>query len=385
MARHRCAGDRRPPEPEVLAGIAGSFDIPAAIDAVAPLGRGLINDTFRVDAGGRGYVLQRINAAIFPDPARIMSNLRALDRHARRQAALGLRIPALIPTREGDAALTDSLGAVWRLMELIEDAETLSRLESPEQARAVGALLGRFHSLVQSLSVETLGISLPGFHDTPAYLANFIATLSSVDEGCLGAEAEDCIRFVLARRRLAVRLADAQAQGRIPLRITHGDPKLDNILFGRSAGTACALIDLDTVQPGLILHDVGDCLRSCCNRSGESPDGRTEVAFDLAIAEPILRAYAEETRDWLSEDEIALMAEAIRLMPFELGMRFLTDHLEGNRYFKISEPGENLYKAGVQFALVRDIERKTSTIRRLVDASFGTSALLGRRGARPIA
>jgi Ser/Thr protein kinase RdoA (MazF antagonist) len=385
MVQHSRARDRRPLEPRALAGIAGSFDIPEAIDSVEPLGRGLINDTFRVDAGGRGYVLQRINAAIFPDPARIMSNLRALDRHARRQFHLGLRIPALIPTRQGDAALTDSHGAVWRLMELIEDAETLSRLESPEQARAVGTLLGRFHTLVQSLSVEMLGISLPGFHDTPAYLANFIATLSSVDEGCLGAEAEDCIGFVLARRALAVRLADAQAQGRIPLRITHGDPKLDNILFGRSAGTACALIDLDTVQPGLILHDVGDCLRSCCNRSGESADGRTDVSFDLTLAEPILCAYAEQTRDWLTAGEIALMGDAVRLMPFELGVRFLTDHLDGNRYFKVSEPGENLRKAGIQFALVRDIERKISTIKRLVGASFGTSALLGRRGTRPIA
>lgn len=373
MVPHHPAADRHPSAAEVLRRVAGEFDISAPIDSVEPFGRGLINDTFRVAAGGRHYVLQRINAAVFPDPLRIMANIQALDRHAGQHADLGLRIPALIPTRAGDPGLCDADGAVWRLMALIEDAETLARIESPEQARAVGALLGRFHTLVQSLPAENLGVSLPGFHDTPAYLANFSAIVSRVDALRRGPDVESGIQFVMARQGLAVRLADAQAWGQLPLRIVHGDPKLDNMLFSRTEGLAPALIDLDTVQPGLILHDVADCLRSCCNRSGESADGRTEVTFDLAIAEPILRAYAEQTRGWLAAGEIALVHEAIRLMPFELGLRFLSDHLEGDRYFKVSEPGQNLRKAWIQFALVQDIERKAIRIQRLVETCFGAS------------
>jgi Ser/Thr protein kinase RdoA (MazF antagonist) len=359
---------------ESLRRVAGAFAISGPIDSIEPLGRGLINETFRVEAGRRHYVLQRINGTVFPDPHRIMANIRALDRHAKQREQLehgvGLRVPALIETRQGDAGLLGTDGAIWRLMELIEDAVTLNRIDHPDQAREVGTLLGRFHTLVRSMPVETLGIALPGFHDTPAYLAGFKAVLSRVDASRNDAELDACIRFVMDRQALANRLADARDQGRIPLRVTHGDPKLDNLLFARTDGRGLALIDLDTLQPGLILQDVGDCLRSCCNRSGESADGRTGVSFDLAIAEPILRAYAEQTKGWLTEGEIDLMTEAIRLMPFELGLRFLTDHLEGDRYFKVAQRGENLHKAGIQFALVTDIESKAEAIKAMISRSF---------------
>jgi Ser/Thr protein kinase RdoA (MazF antagonist) len=357
--------------------VAGAFHICGPIDSIEPLGRGLINDTYRVGAGGRHYVLQRINGTVFPDPRRIMANMQALDRHAKQRQRLeqgvGLRVPALIATREGDASLLGADGATWRLMELIEGAVTLDRIDHPDQAREVGTLLGRFHTLVQSLPVETLVIALPGFHDTPAYLADCMAVLSRVEASRNDTELDDCIRFVRDRQALASRLADAHDQGRIPLRVTHGDPKLDNLLFASTDGRGLAMIDLDTLQPGLILQDIGDCLRSCCNRSGESADGRRQVSFDLAIAEPILRAYAEQTKGWLTEGEIDLMTEAIRLMPFELGLRFLTDHLEGDRYFKVAERGENLHKAGIQFALVTDIEDKAEDIEAMVSRYFRTT------------
>nr|WP_093189091.1 aminoglycoside phosphotransferase family protein [Thiocapsa sp. KS1] len=372
MRREARAEARQAPTLAALATIAEAFEIPSPVVAIEPYGRGLINDTFRVAAGGTRYVLQRINGAVFPDPLRIMSNIQALDRTARLHPDLGFRVPALIATRAGDAGLRAPDGSVWRLMTLIEDAVSLHRIEEPEQAREVGRLLGRFHTLLQSLPAEVLGVTLPGFHDTPAYLARFLSVLARLEGARNDPQIETGIRFALDRQALARRLADARDRGEIPVRVIHGDPKLDNILFDRDSGRALALIDLDTLQPGLILHDIGDCLRSCCNRSGESADGRTAVAFDLAVAEPILRAYAEQTRAWLSAEEIALIPEAIRLMPFELGLRFLTDHLEGDRYFKVAEPGENLRKAGIQFALVRDIEGKAEDIRAMVSHCFQT-------------
>jgi Ser/Thr protein kinase RdoA (MazF antagonist) len=363
-------GSRQAPTHVSLGTIVEAFEIASPVEAIEPYGRGLINDTFRVAAGGTRYVLQRINGAVFPDPLRIMSNIQALDRQARQHPDLGFRVPALIATRAGDVGLRAPDGNVWRLMTLIEDAVSLPRIEDPEQAREVGRLLGRFHTLLQALPAGSLGVTLPGFHDTPAYLARLLSVLERVESTRNDPAVETCVRFAIDRRALATRLADARDRGEIPVRVIHGDPKLDNILFDRDSGRAIALIDLDTLQPGLILHDIGDCLRSCCNRSGESADGRTRVAFDLAVAEPILHAYAEQTRDWLSPEEIALLPEAIRLMPFELGLRFLTDHLEGDRYFKVAQPGENLRKAGIQFALVTDIEGKAADIKAMVSRCF---------------
>lgn len=366
MRRGEIDGARQAPTHAVLGTIVEAFEIASPVEAIEPYGRGLINDTFRVAAGGSRYVLQRINGAVFPDPLRIMSNIQALDRQARLHPDLGFRVPVLIATRTGEAGLRAPDGSVWRLMTLIEDAVGLPRIEDPEQAREVGRLLGRFHTLLQSLPADALSVTLPGFHDTPAYLARFLSVLARVEGARNDPDVEIGVRFALDRQALAKRLADARDRGEIPVRVIHGDPKLDNILFDRDSGRALALIDLDTLQPGLILHDIGDCLRSCCNRSGESAGGRNRVSFDLAVAEPILHAYAEQTRAWLSAEEIALIPEAIRLMPFELGLRFLTDHLEGDRYFKVAEPGENLRKAGIQFALVTDIEGKAEDIRAMM-------------------
>lgn len=374
-AGHPPASDTSTPDlpdlPDLPRRVLDAFDIPGPIQAIAPLGRGLINDTFRVDAGGRCYVLQRINGAVFPDPLRIMANIQALDRHVRQHPDPGLRVPALIPTRAGAACLRAPDGRVWRLSELVDGAVTLARIERPEQAREVGRLLGRFHTLLQGLPLDALGVSLPGFHDSPAYLAAFKAGSPSVGEGHPDADVDACIHFVCEREGLVTPLVAARTQGLIPVRAVHGDPKLDNMLFDRSGARALALIDLDTLQPGLVLHDIGDCLRSCCNRSGESAEGHAVVSFDLGVAEPILQAYAEQTRTWLTPGEVAFIQDAIRLMPFELGLRFLTDHLSGNRYFKVSEPRQNLRKALIQFALVRDVEDKSSRIGELIQTCFG--------------
>ena len=166
-------------------------------------------------------------------------------------------------------------------------------------------------------------------------------------------------------------LEDARAQGLIDERVIHGDPKLDNILFDASGRRALALIDLDTVQPGLIQQDLGDCLRSCCNRSGESPQDQGRPDFDLGLCAAILDAYGEETRGLLGPGDIEVLYDSIRLLPFELALRFLTDHLEGDRYFRVTHPGQNLEKARTQLDLVADIESKEPAIREIIANAFG--------------
>ena len=184
-------------------------------------------------------------------------------------------------------------------------------------------------------------------------------------------EIREAVAFAAARQGTAGVLEEARQTGQIPERVIHGDPKLDNFLFDRSGRQALALIDLDTVQPGLVHYDIGDCLRSCCNRRGETADGDAGPSFDLALCRDLLGAYGEQVGDLLLPAEVELLYDAIRLIPFELGLRFLTDHLEGDRWFRVSQPGENLGKARTQFALAADIERNEAAIRAIIGESFG--------------
>ena len=358
-----------------LAYLLAGFAVDGPVGPIEPLGKGLINLSFRVSAGGRDWVLQRLNGEVFAHPERIMANLRLLAGHGAQASALGLKIPALVPGRDGAPFVRAPDGGLWRLMELITDAVTLARLETEDQAREVGRVLGRFHRLAAELPREGLQVSLPGFHHTPTYLARHLRAralakdLAHTDPAVL----EDCLDRVDSRRDLAEVLESAYAQGRIAERVIHGDPKLDNILFDAAGGRALALIDLDTVQPGLIQQDLGDCLRSCCNRMGESPEGRARPAFDLGLCAAILGGYGQEAASLLRRGDIAVLYDSIRLLPFELALRFLTDHLEGDRYFRVDHRGQNLEKARTQLDLLADIEAKEPAIRRIIADAFAPS------------
>jgi len=334
--------------------------------SVEPLGAGLINDTFRVTAPAGSYVLQRINTRVFPDADGIMANLGRLQALLDDRPDYGLRLPRLTPTRNGHLLVRDDGGGCWRLMEHVSNSRVLGRIGNAVQAREVGRMLGAFHRLAAMIEPSAMTVTLPGFHDTPAYLAQFDETLPNATTN--DADVAAAAAFIDARREAAGTLARAHRQGRLPLRVIHGDPKLDNLLFAADADCALCLIDLDTVQPGLVHHDIGDCLRSCCNRRGESADG--SVSFDLETCHAILSGYAAASSGLLSDDEIALLYPAIRLLPLELAIRFLTDHLQGDRWFRVREHGQNLTKARVQLALVADIEAKQAAIAGIVRQCF---------------
>jgi Ser/Thr protein kinase RdoA (MazF antagonist) len=359
--------DPGPPMPPqaALRDIARRFLGDAAEPLVAaPLGAGLINHSYRLDTPAGAFVLQRINGAVFPAPERIMDNLSALAVAAGEHPELGVRLPALV--RAGELAyVRDADSHLWRLMELIEPSRTLRALDNADQAAEVGRVLGRFHRLGALLDPAVLAVTLPGFHHTPSCLAALDAALANATST---AEVQDALAFIDARRGLVSVLDDALAHGVTRLRLIHGDPKLDNLLFDAAGERALCLIDLDTVQPGLLHHDLGDCLRSCCNRGGEA--GASSVRFDLGLGEALLAGYAETAAGLLTDAEVALIAPAIRLIPFELGMRFLTDHLQGDRYFRVRHRGENLTKARRQLALVADIERQRTAIDAAVRRAF---------------
>lgn len=348
--------------------IAAAFDFGAAVVDVRPLGRGLINDTFLVTTDsphGRHGVLQRINRRAFPRPELIVENLRALAQHAGTKANSGLRIPEIFAARDGKDFVLDPDGGFWRALGYICDSVTFETIATLAQAEATGTALGRFHALVSDLPVQRLHATRPTFHKTPFYYARYmeIAAKASISKN---AELDWCDDFIDARRAIVSVLEDATQRGELTLRAIHGDPKLDNFLFDPQTGEALSLIDLDTVQPGLVHYDVGDCLRSCANPVGESPKNLDDVRFDLDIARAVLTSYLAQARRFLTRQDYAYLYDAVRLIPFELGLRFLTDHLENDSYFKVEWRGHNLHRAMAQFRLTADIENNEATIKALI-------------------
>lgn len=361
----------------------------AACDRVLglePLGGGLINATFALDAPGGRFVLQRINPAVFPDASLIMDNLARLQEAARAAGASAPRLPRIFPAASGALCSRDEHGHAWRLLERVENAFPLARLSDSAQAGAIGRLLARFHRFGASLPVADFHVTLPRSHDTLGYRAELDAALSEMrgaSEPRAGSEAGRAkarmdadlaavIEQVRARDSTLGVVRAARDAGLARPTLVHGDPKRDNVLFDSEGRQAICLIDLDTVQPGLILHDIGDCLRSCCNRAGESARPG-QVRFDAELAEALLRGYAEAAPGLLDPAEIALLFDAMRLIPLELGIRFLVDHLRGDRYFRVRYAGENLDKAKAQLALVADIERQEDRLRALGDCFAAAS------------
>lgn len=343
------------------------------ITAIQPHGLGLINDTFLVTTDtGRQIILQRINRHVFPQPERIMENLRVLAEHVRQRAATDsasgrtLRLPEILMARDGRNFTIDAKGGFWRAQEFIEHTRTYDNTCNIAQAEEIGFALGRFHALIHDLDPVRLHQTLPGFHDAPGYFARFLQASARPRQSGASRELLHGLSFAQGHESLTRVLENARHEGKLVVRAIHGDTKLNNFLFDIQTGKAASLIDLDTVQPGLIHYDVGDCLRSCANPAGESPREITAVHFDLSIGQAILKNYLAETRGFLTQHDYDYLYDAIRLIPFELGLRFLTDHLEGNHYFKTEWAGQNLHRALTQFHLTASIEEHERPIKALI-------------------
>ncbi|TPQ27348.1 phosphotransferase enzyme family protein [Methylomonas koyamae] len=349
--------------------IARRFAGGRTIHAIRPLGNGLINDTFLVEADGDNFVLQAINDRVFPHPERIAENLTALNRHLGRQTAVEvrLRIPRLLPAAD-DAQIRDrDSGRVWRALEWITPSESRERLANLSEAGEVGAALGHFHSLCSTLAAETLHDTLPGFHITPEYFRQYQAALAQAPQVPSDADLQSCRRFIADFGAGIHELEQARQRGELVDRVIHGDPKLNNFLFEPDSDRIIGLVDLDTVKPGLVHYDIGDCLRSCCH----IPDTN---GFDLQRCSAVLEHYLAEAGHFFTAADYRYLYPAIRLIPFELGLRFFTDYLQGNRYFKVDDAGQNLRRALAQFELVRDIERQRDAIEKLIAKLTPTTA-----------
>ena len=356
----------------------------ASIDGIEPLGNGRINDTYlvRLLAPYPSFVLQRINSQVFAAPEQVMHNLMVFTQHAKAKLpSLQLlrdrrwEIPQVLTTTVaqfvGQPFTYDSSGSLWRAISYIDRSISLDTIQTTAQAREVGIALGIFHCLLSDLSSDLLADTLEGFHITPQYLAQYDAAIAAGIPAAAKDKAADCMHVVEECRRWASVLEDAKVAGFLKLRPIHGDPKVNNILFDPATEQAIGFIDLDTVKPGLVHYDIGDCLRSGCNPAGSNARHLSDVRFHLPNFQAIVRGYWSIAREFLSERDREYFYDAIRLIPFELGLRYLTDYLMGIRYFKVSHPEEALYRARVQFALGHSIKQQADVIKREIECLAG--------------
>ena len=347
--------DQRRPSADTRPVLAGLFAVSGVLVGWEPLGRGHIHDTwlatYRTPDGDVRLVHQRVNVGVFTSPERLAANVGRVVAHLSSE---GLPVPLPVAAVDaGCGALArDADGGLWRAYHYVAGT-TVSRFPTPAQAGEAAGAFARVAVALERLPGPPLVEPIRGFHDFDVRLAAFERAVSADGLGRTG----DCggeIAAVRAASVLVTELSDARAAGRLPLRTVHNDAKADNVVFGDD-GTVAAVLDLDTVAPGTVLFDVGDLVRSGAAIASEDGDP-ADVGVDAEVAAAILAGYAEAVPGWLTDGERELLGLAGPLMAFEAALRFLTDHLDGDRYFRLGAPGQNLARARAQLALLTRLQ-----------------------------
>ena len=355
-----------------LPAVASAFAPGAALRRAARLGRGHINDTFfiELDRDGRRerLVLQRLNGSVFPDPPAVMGNIERVLDHLHRKlagvppAARARRVLTLLRAADGAAWVRDAGGAVWRAVLFIDRARSCPMPPAPDEAFRAAQAYGEFLRLLADVEGPPLAVTIPHFHDTRRRVDALVAAVGADVAGrAAGCRAE--IDFALAQRPLASVLLRLHEAGSVPVRITHNDTKLDNVLLDESTGEALAVLDLDTVMPGMVLADFGDLVRTGATSAAEDERdiGRVELLPELF--EALVRGFIAGAGGLLSAAEVDHLAVAGQVITYEIGVRFLADHLAGDVYFRVHREAHNLDRARTQFALLRSLQRQEDALR----------------------
>lgn len=342
---------------------ANAFDFggPVLCDA-HHYGEGHINDTFVVwrEDHSKRFILQRINTDTFTNPVGLMENVCGVTRHLRAKILAEGGDPAretlnVIPTLSGSTCYLDADGGAWRAYDFVEDTICLQQVGSEADFRTVAETLGKFQNQLADYPASTLHETIARFHDTPNRYANFEKALAADALGRAKNITSE-IEFIHAREQDCYVLLDQLAAGEIPLRVTHNDTKINNVLIDAATGKGICVIDLDTVMPGLSAYDFGDSIRTGANDCAEDEPDQSKVHFDLHLYEVFAKGYLSTAGASMRRAEKKSLAWGARLMTLECGIRFLTDYLEGDHYFHIAHPDHNLDRARTQFTLVRQME-----------------------------
>lgn len=372
-----------PSRPPVdLPAVVAAFQLHGLFVEGAPYGSGHINDTFAVtlDQAGRTvrYIFQRINERVFKNVPALMENIARVTGHALRKAAGAAPVDSrhaltLVAARDGAPWHRDEQGCWWRCYLFIENARTYDVVETPGQACEAARAFGEFQRSLVDLPGGRLHETIPDFHNTRLRFESLRRAVTADRHGRARAVREE-IDFAFAHERMTDVLLDLLARGDIPERITHNDTKFNNVMLDDATARGVCVIDLDTVMPGLALYDFGDMVRSATNAAAEDEREVGKVAMRMDIFEGLLNGYASSAGAFLNAAERAHLAFSGKLITYEIGIRFLTDYLEGDVYFKIKRPGHNLDRCRTQFALVRSIEHQEPAMQALAERIFKRSA-----------
>ncbi|MBD2175448.1 aminoglycoside phosphotransferase family protein [Pseudanabaena sp. FACHB-1998] len=363
-------------ELQKLIHIGSQFSQQETITQIQAFGSGNINATFLASGQGLNpspFILQRINTNVFRNPKQVMQNMRIYadhvsDRLQKNPLQRRWEVPQVRQTGDGQDYIETANGEFWRSLSFIENSHSFDALLNVDHAREVGYALGTFHHLTSDLDSAKLADTLVGFHITPLYLEQYTAALATSEHLILRSpEVNYCLNFVESHKYLAHILEAAKASGKLLLRTMHGDPKVNNILFDKHTHLAVSVVDLDTIKAGLIHYDIGDCLRSGCNPSGEECEQWEDVEFSSELCFAILQGYLSQASSFLTESDYAYIYDSIRVITFELGLRFFTDYLLGNVYFAVKYPEHNLLRSLVQFRLLESIEAQKPAINHIIE------------------
>jgi Ser/Thr protein kinase RdoA (MazF antagonist) len=345
--------------------------------SLEPQPGGHINDSWLAAWDGPGglrrFLLQHVNRFVFRQPEKVMENMVRLTHHvATRLAGEAVTEPErrglrLVPTRDGATHHRDPDGEVWRLLVWIEGTRSTERAENPAEARAAAGAFGHFLRQIADLPGPPLHETIPDFHDTPGRLVALEGAAAADRAGRVGSVKAE-VAAVLDRRSLGHSLAEGVARGELKLRTSHNDAKISNVLFDDRSGEPLCVVDLDTVMPGLALHDFGDLVRSGGSDSAEDERDLERVSIRVPVFEALARGFTEGALEALSPFERSLFPTAARVITLEQAARFLTDHLEGDPYYRIDRPNHNLDRARTQIRLVESLEAHDTELQRIVES-----------------
>ena len=372
--------------PGEVPSILARFGIPTAA-GITPIGGGHINQSWRVVPGpeaevagvaARGgapapesFLLQRLNPAVFADGAAVMRNLALVTEHlweaAKRRSLTQpeRRVLRLGRTTEGDPAVQGNDGAWWRLVVYIARTRVIEQAGSVDEAREAGRAFGLFQRLLADYAGPPLVETIPGFHDTALRLARLDAAVLRDARGRLR-EVPAELDFALGRRAHAEVLPGLPSTARLPRRVVHNDAKIGNVLFDADTGEGLAVVDLDTVMPGTLLSDVGDLIRSTASPTSEDETVLARIRVSRPLVEALMTGFLGQCGEMLTETERGLLVFSGILLAYEQGVRFLTDYLEGDRYYRITRPGHNLDRARAQFRLVELLEGERGALEKSI-------------------
>ena len=355
--------------------IAAAFQCAGKYIGEEPYGSGHINDTYRAvyEEGDREvhYIRQRVNHNVFKNVPGLMDNIGKVVRHQRKKFEeagadeIDRRVLTLIPTVDGQDYYQDSKGNFWRTYVFVEDAIGIDVIENTGQAVESAKAFGEFQCQLADLPCRLVE-TIPGFHHTRSRFETLKAAIEADTHGRVS-DVQAEIDFAMARENIVDVVIDLMASGEIPERVTHNDTKLNNVLIDTATGKGMCVIDLDTVMPGSVLYDFGDMIRTTTNQAAEDERDLSKIEMNIDYFEALVKGYLETASGFLTEKEIELLPFSGKLITFEIGLRFLTDYLQGDVYFKTHREGQNIDRCRKQFKMVESMECQTDAMQRVME------------------